>query len=93
VDSDVSEQRLLSNPAMMSCTSTAGCTWWVTPSKLLTWPRRSAGGPAPRSSPSTTGSPPSIRTRQRSMTPLPPTRPSCNRAPLQLARCRTRHRI
>ncbi len=28
------------------------------------WPRKSAGGRAPRSSPSTTGSPPSIRTRQ-----------------------------
>ena len=33
------------------------------------WPRRSAGGPAPRSSPSTTGSPPSTPTRPRSTTP------------------------
>src|SRR2546421_9427629 len=33
----------------------AACTCWGTPSSPLTWPRRSAGGPAPRSSPSTTG--------------------------------------
>ena len=33
-------------------------------------------GPAPRSSPSTTGSPPSTRTRPRSTTPWPPTKPS-----------------
>ncbi len=37
----------------------AACTHWGTPSKPLTWPRRSAAGRAPRSSPSTTGSPPS----------------------------------
>ena len=28
----------------MSCTSTAACTYWGTPSKPLAWPRRSAGG-------------------------------------------------
>ena len=47
------------------------------------WPRRSAGGPAPRSSPSTTGSAPSTRTRRRSMTLWPPTRPSCKTARLR----------
>ena len=40
-----------------------------TPPALLAWPPRSAGGPAPRSSPWTTGSPPSTRTRPRSTTP------------------------
>jgi transposase IS116/IS110/IS902 family protein len=43
----------------------------------LTWPRRSAGGRAPRSSPSTTGSPPSTRIRQRLPTLLQPMKPSC----------------
>jgi len=33
--------------------------------RRLTWPRRSAGGRTPRSSPSTTGSPPSTRIRRR----------------------------
>jgi hypothetical protein len=42
----------------------------------LNWPRRSAGGRTPRSSPSTTGSPPSTLTRQRSTTLWPPTKPS-----------------
>ena len=45
-------------------------------SSPLTWPRRSAGGRTPRSSPSTTGSPPSTRIRQRSTTLLRPTKPS-----------------
>jgi hypothetical protein len=40
-----------------------------------------AGGPAPRSSPSTTGSPPSTRIRQRSTTLWPPTKPSWTTAP------------
>src|ERR1700721_2338099 len=44
-------------------------------------PRRSAGGPAPRSSPSTTGSPPSTRIRLRSTTLSPPTKPSWTAAP------------
>src|SRR3954470_21076811 len=44
---------------MSSCTSTAACTYWGTPSKPPAWPRSSAGGRAPRSSPSTTGSLPS----------------------------------
>ena len=50
---------------MLSCTSTAACTYWGTPSRPLAWPRRSASGRAPGSSPSTTGSPPSTRIRQR----------------------------
>ena len=41
------------------------------------WPPRSAGGPAPRSSPRTPGSPPRTPTRPRSTTPWPPTKPSC----------------
>jgi hypothetical protein len=39
-----------SNLATLSFTSTAACTCWGTPSAPLTWPRRSAGGRAPRSS-------------------------------------------
>ena len=65
---------------MSSCTSTAACTYWGTPSKPPAWPRRSAGGPAPRSSPWTTGSPPSTRIRRRSTTLWPPTKPSCTTA-------------
>ena len=38
------------------------------PPSRLTWPRRSAGGRRPRSSPSITGSHPSTRIRQRSTT-------------------------
>src|SRR5258708_2995832 len=63
----------------------AGCTSWGAPSKPLAWPRRSPGGPAPRSSPSTTGSPPSTRTRPRSTTLWPPTKPSCRLAPTRPA--------
>ena len=33
-----------SNPATLSCTSTAACTCWGMPSKPPGWPRRSAGG-------------------------------------------------
>ena len=33
-----------SNLAMSSCTSTAACTCWGTPSSSPTWPRRSVGG-------------------------------------------------
>src|ERR1700722_18848798 len=43
---------------MLSCTSTAAFMSWGTRSPPPAWPRRSAGGPAPRSSPSTTRSPP-----------------------------------
>ena len=65
---------------MWSCTSTAACTYWGTPSRPPAWPRRSAGGHTPRSSPSTTGSPPNTPTRQRSTTLLRPTKPSCRAA-------------
>ena len=46
----------------------------------LTWPRRSAGGRTPRSSPSTTGSPPSTRIRRRLTTLSRPMKPSCTPA-------------
>ena len=67
------------DPAMSSCTSTAACTYWATPSRPPAWPRRSAGGHTPKSSPSTTGSPPNTPTRQRSTTLSRPTKPSCRR--------------
>src|SRR2546429_617106 len=61
-----------SSLAISSCTSTAACTCSGTPSSPLTWPRRSAGAPTPRSSPSTIGSPPRIPIPRRSTTALPP---------------------
>ena len=49
-----------SNLGTSSRTSMAARTYWVTPFSPLAGLHRSVGGPAPRSSPWTTGSPPSI---------------------------------
>ena len=76
---------------MLSWTSTAACLLGYA-FQAACWPRRSARGPAPRSSRSATGSPPSTPTRPRSTTRWPPTRPSCGAAPPRRHRFRGRVR-